>query len=65
MIEQKSILTAKDMDRILDLRVRSKMGEILSEEDSDFLIACFDANPIMYRSLSDEVNSLAKPFGAI
>lgn len=58
-------LTDEELEKVLELRVRSKLGEKLSDEDTEFILSCFDKDPEGYRSLRDKVNELAKPFGAL
>jgi hypothetical protein len=52
-----------DMERTINLRVRSKMGQHLTDEEMDFLKKMFGLYPEWYASINHEVFVRSAPFG--
>ena len=60
------MLTPDEMEaeRTIDLRVQSKMGQRLTDEDLEFLKTMFKLYPAWYASISKEVFVRSAPFGS-
>lgn len=62
--EEKVAMPTATLSRLLELRCRSKRGDMLSKEEFEFLEDCWKKWPEEYSAMRDKVFEATKPFGA-
>ncbi len=62
--ESMKIPDAKTAQRCMEIRKRSKLGEHVAREDSEFCYSCYEKYPAWYKSTEAAVFRSTAPFGA-